>query len=123
MPSIAVQAAKIVISAANNKGQLTVTSTAYVYPGTNAWAVKDDGSVKYRVKILAITGTTTLLARRWPSKQDNDGTTVSTHDQENYGSPHYGLSDLSALNGGSAHLSIEAQTAPIDPAYAKRVVP
>jgi hypothetical protein len=121
MPSIAVQAAKVAITAATSKGVLTVTSTAYIHPGTNAWAVKDDGSVRYRVKILAITGSTTLVARRWPSKKEPDSNT--THDQENYGPPSYGLSDLSALTGGSAHLSIEAQTAPVDPAFSKRVVP
>lgn len=120
MPSIAVQAVKVVISAATDKGVLTVDSTAYVYPGTYGWAVKDDQSVQYRVKILAVTGATTLVARRCNQKRDPDGT---KYDQENYGPPSYGLSDLSALDGGSAHLSIETQTAPIDPAYAKRVLP
>ena len=120
MPSIAVQAAKIAITAADSTGRLTVASNGYIYPGTNAWAVKDDGSVQYRVKILACIGTTQVLARRWPTKKELDGT---SHDQENFGAPSYGLSDLSDLDGGDAHLSIEAQTAPVDPHFLKRVLP
>ncbi len=120
MPSIAVQAAKIAISAADEVGRLTITSNAYVYPGTNAWAVKDDLSVQYRVKILACIGTDQVLVRRWPTKKEPDGT---EHDQENIGPPSYGLSDMSDLDGGGAHLSIEAQTAPVDPHFLKRVLP
>jgi hypothetical protein len=120
MPSIAVQAAKVAISAADASGRLTVTSNGYLYPGTYAWAVKDDQSVQYRVKILACIGTDTVVVRRWHSKQEPDGT---IHDQENFGPPNYALTDMSALDGGGAHLSVEAQTAPIDPAFAKRVLP
>lgn len=122
MPSIAVPAVKVNITAATSLGVLTVDSTASIFPGTNGWASKNDSSVQYRVRILAVTGSNTLVVRRWPQKTDNDGTNITTHDQENFGPPHYGWSDVSALNGGSATLSIEVQTAPIDPAYSKRVV-
>jgi hypothetical protein len=125
MPSIVAPAVKVNITAASAVGVLTVDSTTNIYPGTNGWASKTDGSVHYRVRILAVTGSTTLLARRWPTKQENDptDTVVTKHDQENFGAPRYGLSDLSALAGGSATLNIEVQTAPVDPAFAKRVVP
>jgi hypothetical protein len=120
MTSIAVQAAKVAISAADASGRLTVTSNGYLYPGTYAWAVKDDQSVQYRVRILACIGTDQVLVRRCNTKKEPDGT---SHDQENFGPPNYALSDMSALDGGAAHLSVEAQTAPVDPHFLKRVLP
>ena len=120
MPSIAVQRGKAVISAADAKGNLTVDSTGYLYPGTNAWVSLDNGTAMARVKILAITGTTTLKVRRYPTVQDHN--TGVFYDSEFTAGIHYGLSDMSAFNG-SAHIDMEAQTAPVDPAYAKRVVP
>lgn len=121
MPSIAVQAAKATITAATSKGRVTVGSNAAFYPGTNAWIGKDDGSLSARVKILACIGTDTLLVRRWPSRKATDAT-EATHDLENYGAPSYGLSDVSAFNATS-HITMESQSAPIDPAFSKRVVP
>ncbi len=121
MPSIAVQSAKTAVTAATAAGRLTVTSNAYFFPGTNAWLATDSGSVKYRVKILACIGTDTIVVRRWPTRKSTESTEPD-HDQENYGAPNYGLSDVSAITGAS-HISMEAQTAPVDPTYAKRVVP
>ena len=121
MPSIAVQSATTAVTAATSKGRLTVTSNAYFFPGTNAWLAKDDGTLSYRVRILACIGTDTILVRRWPTKPADEFRVA--HDQENYGAPGYGVSDVSAFNGVASRLSMEAQTAPIDPTYAKRVVP
>lgn len=121
MPSIVVPALKTAVSAATALGVLTVADTTLIYPGSYGWAVKDDGSVQYRVKILQVIDSTTFVARRCNPQRDPNG--GPTHDQENFGPPNYGKSDLSALDGGGAHISIEAQTAPIDPAYAKRVLP
>ncbi len=120
MPSIAVQACTAIISAATAEGRLTVDSNAHLYPGTNAWVIDDAKTVRYRVKILACIGTDTVLVRRWPTKPQKDDSEVA-HDQENYGAPGYGLSDKSAVNAGG-RISMEAQTAPVDPAFAKRVV-
>lgn len=121
MPSIAVQAATATITAATADGRLTVDSNAYLFPGTNAWLINTAATVRYRVKILACIGTDTVVVRRWPTKPQKDASEVA-HDQENYGPPGYGVSDVSALNGGG-RISMEAQTAPVDPTYAKRVVP
>lgn len=119
MPSIAVQAAKSAITAASAVGRLTITSNVYFFPGANAWVTKNDGSATARVKILACIGTDTLLVRKWPLKMEADGT---THGQENYGPPGYGVSDMSAFNATS-HICMESQSVPVDPTYAKRVVP
>jgi hypothetical protein len=122
MPSIAVQAAKVSVTAATAQGRLTVESNSYIFPGTNAWLAKDDGSLSYRVKILACIDTDTVIVRRWPTKPLQNQYEPA-HDQESYGPPSYGSSDVSAFDAVASHLSIEAQTAPIDPTYAKRVIP
>jgi hypothetical protein len=119
MPSIAVQAAKVAFSAADSSGRITVDSTGYLYPGTYAWMRLTDNSLKARVRILAVLGTTTILVRRCNSKQEPDGT---VHDQENYGPPRYTISDMSAFNAGG-YIAVEPQTAPVDPAFSKRVIP
>ena len=121
MPSIAVQAAKTAVTAATATGRLTVTSNAYFFPGTNAWLAKDDGTLAVRVKILACIGTDTLLVRKWPTKPADEFRVA--HGQENYGPPNYGVSDVSAFNGVASRISMEAQTAPVDPAFSKRVLP
>ncbi len=121
MPSIAVQAAVAIISAATADGRLTVDSNAHLYPGTNAWVIDDAATVHARVKILACIGTDTVLVRRWPTKPQKDASEVA-HDQENYGPPSYGVSDMTDFNGGG-RISMEAQSAPVDPAHFKRVVP
>jgi len=122
MPSIAVQSSRAVVSAATNKGRVTVDSNAYLFPGANAWLSKDDGSLSVRVKILACIGTDTLVVRRWPTRKATD-TTEPNHDLENFGPPGYGLSDVSAFNGVASHISMETQAVPVDPAYVKRVIP
>jgi len=111
----------VTVSAATSKGRLTVTSNAYLFPGANAWLAKDDGTLQYRVKILACIGTDTVIARRWPTKKEPDGS--ATYDKANFGAPSYGLSDLSAFNGVASYLSMEAQSVPVDPTYSKRVLP
>lgn len=123
MPSIAIQSAFIAITAATNKGLLTVGAgqTAYLFPGAYAWLCKDDGSANARVKILAVDATNnTVTVRIMPTRQDPFSTTYVQ--SETNPPPSYGLSDVSAFNG-SSHICQEAQTAPIDPTYAKRVVP
>lgn len=121
MPSIAVQNAKANVTAATAIGALTVDSTAYLFPGANAWVSKDDGSLSVRVKILAISGTTGLTVRKWPVFQDPASGTKYT--KENSGAPSYGSSDMSAFNGVATHIYMEAQSVPVDPVYSKRVVP
>lgn len=109
MPSIAVQEAFVAITAATAGGVLTVASNAYLYPGTLAWLCKDDGSARARVKIIACIGTDTVHVRPFANNNEN-------------AAPQYGLGDVSAFNATS-HICQEAQTAPVDPAYSKRVVP
>jgi hypothetical protein len=121
MPSIAIQAGKAVVSAADTVGNLTVDSNAYLFPGANAWVTKDDGSLSYRVKILAVTGSTGLKVRRYPQTQDPN--TGVYYDNDRAPGINYGGSDMSAFNGVATHIYQEAQTAPVDPAYAKRVLP
>jgi hypothetical protein len=108
MPSIAIQEAFVAISAATTGGVLTVTATDYLFPGALAWVVKDDGSARARVKIIARLSSTTVLVRRFINDNEN-------------GPPNYGSSDMSAFNG-SSHICQEPQTAPVDPAYSVRVV-
>lgn len=110
MPSIAVQSAKANVTAATALGVLTVDSNAYLFPGTLAWVAKDDMSLRARVKILMVSGTTSITVRRF--KNDDERSP-----------PSYGLSDMSAFNGVATHIYVEAQTAPVDPAFSKRVVP
>ncbi len=109
MPSIAIQEAFVAISAATAQGELTVTSNAYVFPGGLAWICKDDGSARARVKILFCAGTTKVQVRRFKDDDEN-------------APPSYGGSDMTAFATGS-HLCQEAQVVPVDPAYAKRVLP
>lgn len=121
MPSIAVQKARQAVSAATAVGLLTVGSTTDLYPGTNAWLSKDNGSAQTRVKIIKIVSSTQLVARAWPIQKAKNATETD-HTQEDYGAPSYGVSDLSAYNG-SSHITMEAQSAPVDPAFSKRIVP
>jgi hypothetical protein len=112
MPSIAVQEAFVAISAATADGVLTVASNAYLFPGALAWLCLDtatETSARMRVKILACISTDTVHVRPFVNNNEN-------------APPQYGLGDVSAFNGAS-HICQEAQTAPIDPAYSKRVVP
>ena len=109
MPSIAIKATTVAVTAATTHGRLTVASNAYLFPGALAWVGLDDGTAQARVKILSVSSTDTVVVRRF------------TKDDER-SPPSYGVSDMSAFNGAS-HISQEAQTAPIDPAYSKRVVP
>jgi hypothetical protein len=108
MPSIAVQEAFVAISAATNKGVMTVASADYLFPGARAWVSMDDGSLTARVKILAVLSSTQIQVRRYRNNDEN-------------APPSYGTSDMSAFNG-SAHIAMEAQDVPVDPSYAKRVV-
>lgn len=109
MPSIAIQEAFVVVSGADAIGNLTVASTDYLYPGALAWVNKDDGSASARVKILVVTSETVVRVRRF------------TNDNEN-APPQYGVGNMSVFNGAS-HICQEAQTAPIDPSFRRRVVP
>lgn len=119
MPSVAVARERQSITVATALGVLTVTSTANLYPGTNAWVSTNNGATTARVKILEIVSSTTLRVRKWPLKMEADG---STHGQENFGAPGYGRSDMTAFNGTS-FISMEAQAAPIDPSFSKRIIP
>jgi len=119
MPSIAVQPATVAISAATNKGRLTVASNAYLFPGTYAWVYTSNGVSHSRVKILARFGTDSVLVRIMPVRKESDGTSYTT---EKAPPPRYGVSDMTAYNG-SSYISMEAQAAPVDPSYATRVVP
>ena len=110
MRSIAIQEAFLTVSAATNKGLLTVPANDYLFPGALAWVAKDDGSLSARVKILACIGTTQIVVRRFPNDNEN-------------APPSYGVSDMSAFNGVATHISQEAQTVTVDEAYSKRVVP
>jgi hypothetical protein len=109
----------VACSAADATGRLTVESTAYLFPGANAWVKKDTASA--RVKILAVLGATTILVRRWPTRKAQNDSELD-HDQENYGTPNYGVSDMTDFDGG-ATVAMEAQVVPVDPAYMKRVLP
>jgi hypothetical protein len=124
MPSIAVPEAFIAVTAATAVGLLTVGSgnTANLYPGAYAWLAKDDGTLSYRIKILAVDSTAnTVLARRMPIKQDRFSQTYV--DDEGNPPPSYGLTDFSTFNGVGCHICQERQTAPIDPSFSKRSVP
>lgn len=115
MPSIAVSDAFVAITAADAAGNLTVASandSAPLYPGTQGWLTKDDASATARVRIVSISvdGLTIVVGRGTDTSQPAVA-------------PNYGRIDVSAFDGGGAHLCIEAQTAPIDPAYSKRIVP
>lgn len=110
MPSIAIQEAFVAISAADAAGNLTVTSTDYLYPGAMAWVQKDDGSApSARVKILAVTGETIVRVRRFINDNENSP-------------PNYGASSMTSFNGGS-HICQECQTAPVDPSFRRRILP
>lgn len=124
MPSIAIPKVSTAITAATNKGLVTVGSglSAGLYPGAYAWISIDDGSIpSVRVKILSVDSSSdTIRCRIMPSIQATDSNTHYT--SETNPPPSYGLSDLSAFNTGS-HIFQERQTAPVDPAFSKRDVP
>lgn len=107
--NIAVHENTQTISAATALGVLTVGSTAGLYPGAKAWVFKTDGSAQTRVKILDILSATTLQVRGYKNNDEN-------------APPSYGLTDMTAYAAGSA-ICMEAQTAPVDPAFVKRHVP
>jgi hypothetical protein len=109
VPSIAIQETFVAISAATAQGVLTVSDTSYLFPGAKAWVAKDDGSLSYRVRILARLTSTTVSVRRYNNDDENSA-------------PSYGSSDMTAFNGVSSHICQETQTAPVDEAYAVRVV-
>lgn len=109
MPSIAVTEFTTAISAATSKGVLTVTSNAGLMPGALAWVYKTDDSARARVKILSVSSTTGVVVRRFANDDENSA-------------PSYGRSDMSAFNAGSK-ITMEAQSAPVDPAFAKHAVP
>ena len=117
MPSIAIPEAFIAVTAADALGNLTVASTAGIYPGAHAWLTKDDGSLQYRVQILRVTSTTVFQVRRYPN--DTEG----RPDNNLYVPPGYGLSDVSAFNGVASHICVERQTVPVDPSFSIRNLP
>jgi hypothetical protein len=121
MPSITLKPLKVAFTAATTLGIVTVASSANIYPGTNAWIRLTDASVQYRVRVLDIIDGTHIRCRRWPTKPLQNAYEPA-HDQENYGPPRYGWSDLSAVNAGGV-ISFEAQTAVVDPAFSKKNVP
>jgi hypothetical protein len=109
MPSIPIQDSFTVVSAADAKGNLTIASSTLLYPGTYGWLALDDGTASLRVKIKKVVDGTHIVVG--PGEPQYTGL---------FGSAQYGRIDCSAFNG-SAHLCIEAQTAPIDLAYSKRI--
>ena len=121
MPSIALKRLKVAYTAATALGVVTVASSTDIYPGTNAWIRLTDNSISYRVRVIEIVDATHIKCRRWPTfpKQTQY---EPAHDQEDFGAPSYGLSDLSAVNAGGV-ISFEAQTAVVNPAFSKRNVP
>lgn len=120
MPSIAVHKATVGVTASTNKGVVTLTTLTGIFAGANANLYKTDGSVVYRVKILAILDTTakTISVRRYPNVQDSSGV---TYDNDHVFQGNYGFSDVSAI--GTGFISMEAQSVPVDPAFSQRVLP
>lgn len=109
MASISVPEAFVAISAATNKGVLTVADNSTIYPGALAWVAKDDGSASARVKILSLISTTQCVVRRFANDNENSP-------------PSYGVSDMSAFAAAS-HLCMEGQAVPVEFAFAKRQAP
>lgn len=107
MPSNAVPEAFVAISAATNKGVLTVTSQTNLRPGAKAWVTKDDGSNSARVKILQVLSATSVLVRRYPN--DDEGS-----------QPTYGRSDMSAFATAS-HICQEVQNVVVDPSFSDHI--
>jgi hypothetical protein len=130
MPSIAVQATRSAITAADAFGNLTVASNANLYPGAKAtvWTADGNTATVARVKILAVVGSTGVVVRRYPNIQDRipgGGLSPSsglTYDHDEVINVNYGYSNMLTWNG-SSYISMEAQSVPIDPAYSKRTVP
>jgi len=119
MPSIATRKVTLAVSAATSLGVCTVSATTDLYPGTYGWLYTSNGSSRARVKILKIIDGTTFLVRKMPTAKEKDGTSFQS---ESNPPARYGVSDVSAFNG-SSFISVEAQTAPVDPSLAKRSVP
>ncbi len=126
MPSIVCPAVSLAITAATNKGLVSVSSTTDIYPGATAQMGLTNGTASILVKVLKVISSTQILVRRWPTKKaQNTGTTAwdkVDHDQQDFGAPNYGVSDVSAYNA-NARISIARQAVPVDPAHSKRLLP
>lgn len=123
MPSVAVPEAFVAIASATAAGVITTAAgdADDVYPGALAWLVKDDGSVRLRVKILSVKPAPDPTS-------DPDTITVRAYDDSPSAThslsaatraPSYGRVNVSAFNA-SSHLCQEIQTAPVDRAFQKR---
>ncbi len=93
------------VTAATNKGVVTVADNTLFYPGTLGWLSKTDGSAQKRVQIVQRVGTTQLTVRVVA-----DGTETTKP------APSFGLSDVSAFNTASS-LCVEAQVASVNMAH------
>jgi hypothetical protein len=109
MYSIAVHENTQAVSAATAAGVLTVASSAGLFPGAKAWVYLANGTASTRVKILDVPSATTVVVRGYKNNDENSP-------------PSYGLTDMTAYNGAS-FITMETQTAPVDPAFAKRHLP
>jgi hypothetical protein len=94
------------VTAATAAGVVTVTDASGLAPGANAWLALSDGSNQVRVKILSIKANV-LIVRGYKDNRDEGAI------------PSYGRTDVSAFNGAS-YISMEAQTVPVNPAFASR---
>ncbi len=108
--NIPIQETIAAVTAATNKGLLTVADNTVLYPGTFGWLTKNDGSASTRVYIVARVGANQVSARA-----------VASGTEQTVPAPSYGRSDLSAYNAASS-LCIEAQTAPVVAANSVRQV-
>jgi hypothetical protein len=100
--SIPVAESILAITAATNKGLVTVSSNTTLYPGAYAWITKSDGSgTPLRVLIVKRVGTTQVQVRQ-----------VYSGTEYTIPAPSYGFTDVSAFNTGSS-ICQEAQTAPV----------
>jgi hypothetical protein len=118
MPSIPIPDQFVAVTAADAQGNITLTDAlaATLFPGSVGWLTLDDASATLRVRLRSIgaagsggTGLTLVSVGPGPA----EWTAIPQ-------APNYGVLDVSSCNG-SAHLCIEAQACPIDPAYLRRV--
>jgi hypothetical protein len=114
MPSISIQAGSIAITAASNKGVLTVGApTTLIFPGAWGWLAKNDGSSQVRIKVIQLLSTTTFLVRVFPNDADEYGNGQSKTQ------PFYTFTDVSTYNTSSSFWW-STQSVPIDPSYSTR---
>lgn len=107
--NIPVHETSAAITGATATGTLTVADSGQFYPGTNAWIFTTSGSAQMLVKILDTPTATTIVVRGYRNNDLNSP-------------PSYGLTDVSAFAAGSM-ITMFTQTAPVNPAFAKRHVP